>query len=296
MQRVFRELDGRNLAIAMLCICFRLTFITLRWTRLLRLAGCPSTFFNSLRLSFLGLFFNQVMPGLTGGDLIKGVLAAKENPGRRADAAVSVIVDRLFGLVALASLGTIVVLFSGEAYRPLRLPLLVFLALGALGVTVYASGKLRRLFRLKALIQKLPLSGTIQSIDRAALLYLRHPGELVCAFAFSISNHLVVVLGCVFLGRAIGVPTEEVAWSDYYVIVPVANIVSSLPLAPGGWDVGEYAYKVLFEMRGASGALGVALSLVFRLSQLVFGLVGGLYLLVPGARAELAEIEEQPAT
>lgn len=296
MPRVFRDLDGENLALAMLCFCFGLLFVTSRWKRLLALAGCESSFLNTLRLSFLGLFFNQVMPGLTGGDLVKGVLAAREHPGRRADAAVSVIVDRLFGLVALATLGTVVVLFSGPAYAPLRAPLLALLGMVALGGLAYASKGLRERLGLKKLVAKLPLANLLRSVDRAALLYLNHPLELLVALAFSVANHLVVVLGCVFLGRAIGVPTVDVAWLDYYVIVPVANIVSALPLAPGGWGVGEYAYKLLFEMRGASGALGVALSLVFRLTQLVFGLVGGLYLLVPGTRRELHELEEaEPA-
>ncbi|MEX1023781.1 MAG: lysylphosphatidylglycerol synthase transmembrane domain-containing protein [Planctomycetota bacterium] len=295
MQRVFRQLEGGNLALAMLCFLGGLAFVTLRWMRLLALAGCRTGFLGTLRLSLLGLFFNQVMPGVTGGDLVKGVLAAREHPGRRADAAVSVIVDRLFGLLALATLGTVVVLASGDAFAPLRVPLIALLVVGALGATAYTSRLLREGLGIKRLVARLPLADTLRSIDRAALLYLRHPFELGTALMLSVTNHLVVILGCVFLGRAIGVPVTDVGWSDYFVIVPVANIVSALPLAPGGWGVGEWVYKFLFEMRGASGALGVALSLVFRLSQLVFGLVGGIYLLVPGARAELGTLEERPA-
>jgi uncharacterized membrane protein YbhN (UPF0104 family) len=71
----------------------------------------------------------------------------------------------------------------------------------------------------------------------------------------------------------------------------VANIVSALPLAPGGWGLGEATYKVLFEMMGANGAMGVAVSVTFRLCQLVFGLFGGVFLLLPAGKAELREIE-----
>ena len=92
---------------------------------------------------------------------------------------------------------------------------------------------------------------------------------------------------------AFGVPTSLIGWWDYVAIVPVANMVSSLPLAPGGWGVGELIYAFLYDLLGASVALGVAVSISFRICQIFLGLVGGLYLLRPGASAELHEAEAE---
>ena len=53
--------------------------------------------------------------------------------------------------------------------------------------------------------------------------------------------------------------------------------------------MGELAFAGLFKMIGASPALGVAVSVTFRLSQLGLSLLGGAYLLLPSSRSELRD-------
>ncbi len=64
---------------------------------------------NTLRLTFLGLFFNLVLPGITGGDLPKALMVVREHPERRAHALASVVIDRLLGLWVLLVLGTTII-------------------------------------------------------------------------------------------------------------------------------------------------------------------------------------------
>jgi hypothetical protein len=101
-----------------------------RWWRLLAVAGCGTRWTIAFRLSFLGLFFNVVLPaGITGGDVIKAVLVVREHPERRADAFVTVVVDRALGLLVLMALASIVVLVSGDRFAELKLPVVgAFLA------------------------------------------------------------------------------------------------------------------------------------------------------------------------
>jgi uncharacterized membrane protein YbhN (UPF0104 family) len=107
------------------------------------------------------------------------------------------------------------------------------------------------------------------------------------AFGFSFVNHILVTLGVFVLGGALGVPRSTVSLTDYFVLVPIANLISAIPLAPGGWGVGELAFQGLFQMIHASPALGVAVSVTFRLSQVAIGLIGGVFLLFPSTRSEL---------
>jgi uncharacterized membrane protein YbhN (UPF0104 family) len=213
-----------------------------RWWRLLALASCPTSWFNALRLSFIGTFFNLVVPGLTGGDVIKAILVARENPRHRPDALVSVVVDRVLGVIALAVLAAGVIVVAGEDFRVLRLPLIGFLALGVVAVVAYVSPRLRGKLPLGKLVDRLPFGDKLRALDRAALVYLQHPVEMTVAFALSFLNHVVIVIAVACLGRAAGVDPETVGLREYLVVVPVANIISSLPLAPGGWGVGEAAY------------------------------------------------------
>lgn len=285
MPHAFREMDLGWLALAQVCFFVANLTIVTRWWRLLALAGCPTRWSHAFRLTFLGLFFNNVLPGATGGDVPKGLMIAKENPGRGADALMTVLVDRIFGMVALAVLALLVILLVPSPFDALRPGLLLGLGVVALGTLLYAQKGLRRRLGLSALVDRLPLATKLRQLDRAALLYLQRPGGMAVAFGFSFVNHLLVTFGVVFLGQALGI--EGVPLLRWFVLVPVGNLISAVPLAPGGWGVGELAYGALFGMIGASQALGVAVSVTFRLSQLAQSLLGGLFLLLPKSRSEV---------
>ena len=299
MPRAFRDMDLELLLVAeALFLLSTLTIVT-RWWRLLALAGCPTSWWNALRLTFLGLFFNNVLPGATGGDVVKGVVVARENPGRGAEALVTVLVDRVFGMVALAVLALVVILVApqlrggakeaGASFDALRQPLIWGLVACAAGAALYSSKTFRRRAGLSALVTRLPIGDKLRSLDRAAMVYLKQPRAVAVAFLFSFVNHGLVTIGVIMLGLALGVPFSEVSLTEWFVLVPVANLVSAVPLAPGGWGLGELAFAGLFKMIDASGAMGVAVSVTFRLSQLAIGLLGGLAMLLPSSRRELRE-------
>ncbi|HVS09587.1 MAG TPA: lysylphosphatidylglycerol synthase transmembrane domain-containing protein [Planctomycetota bacterium] len=288
MPRVFGDMDPRGLVQAFGWMLVGILVTTTRWWRLLAAAGCRTGWWNALRLTFLGFFFNIVVPGLTGGDLVKAVLAAKENPGRRAQAAVSVFVDRLIGLFALVLLGAAALLWLGPEFAELRLPVLLSLAGGAAGALLYAAPPLRRLVRFDSLVQRLPLGGAIKQVDEAILVYSRRPWTVALSLGLSFANHVAVILAIVALGRAFGETTLGIV--RYAAAVSIANTAAALPVAPGGWGLREAAYAVLFEQLGSTATLGLAISIGFGLCLFAVGLFGGLFLLLPGARAELRNI------
>jgi hypothetical protein len=289
MPRVFKSVEHTGFAWAMASFFVAMLFAITRWWRLMNVAGCVVAWGSAFRLSYLGLFFNLVMPGLTGGDVVKAVLAVRQHPERRSDALVSVLVDRFLGIFALAFLASVVILLvdTFAELRPVFPPLVLAIVVGA---AVYTSRRVRKLLRFDAIVERLPMSRRIKSLDSALVAYRRQPLELLLAFLLSLGNHVFAVVGVMSLGVAFGISTSVVSFSDYLAIVPVANIVSSVPLTPGGWGVGEAAYAYLFGLVGVAASLGVAVSVGFRVCQMVLGLCGGLYLLKPGARSE-ARIE-----
>ncbi len=290
MPSIVRSSDVAKMLQALGLFGVGLCIVVTRWQRLLGAVGCVTTWFNALRLTMIGLFFNSVVPGLTGGDLVKGVLVVRENPLKRADAVMSVIVDRLLGMVSLATLAAVLILMAGDTFAELKIPMVSFLVAAAAGALIYAAPGLRDLIRLEQILNRIPLGDKFKALDQAALLYFKKPLELVIAFVLSLVNHGVTVGGVYWFGRAFGVDEATASMRDFFVVIPVGNIVSALPLAPAGWGVGEFIYKYLFEMIGSDGAMGVAISIAFRLSMTFYGLAGGLFLLMPGSKAEIREV------
>lgn len=287
---VFREMDPGGLVMGLGLMLLSAVVAITRWWRLLQIAGCPARWYDALRLTFVGFFMNLVLPGLTGGDLVKAVLVVRENPERRADALVSVVVDRGIGLLVLMAMAVAVVLVEGEKFHELRLPvLLVFLGV-LLGLWLALHPWPRAKLRVERLLDRMPQRERLRSIDRALSIYARHPGEMAIAVLLSAINHASIATALYALGHAFG---DTLGWSEYLGIGAIANTVSSIPIAPGGWGVGEALYGYLFHLLGAPTALGIAVSVSYRLLNTALGLAGGVFLLpwVPGAREVRTQME-----
>ncbi len=289
MPRVFREMKPGLLLQAFAFIILGTLVSIVRWWRLLGLAQCGCTLWNALRLSFLGVFFNLVIPGLTGGDVVKAVLVVREHPERRADALMSVVLDRLIGLWGLIILAGTVIWFAGEALAPLRIWLSGALALSCCGMAFILSGGLRRKFGLDRLIARLPGHRRIERLEQAAQIFSRRPFELILAVFFSFGSQLGLIAGVFTIGHAFG---DALSFPDYIGVVSIANVLSSIPISPSGWGVGEAAYHSLFELAGSVGALGVAVSVTYRLCAAAMSLVGGVFLIAPGGKRMRAEVRE----
>lgn len=293
MLRIFRELDPKGLVLALvLFVAAAATGVT-RWWRLLGLAGCATTWWNVFRLTFLGLFFNLVMPGLTGGDVIKAVLVVREHPKRRADALMSVIVDRGLGLLVLVGLAVVAVWFSGSRFQELKLVVTLSFAAALFGLFIGLHPLPRKLLGIERIVARLPQRERIQKLDAALRHYARHPFEMGIAALLSTMNHALIAGGVFALGRAFGEYTLSPL--EYIGVVAIANVVSSLPLAPGGWGLGEGVFGWVFHVLGASSTLGIAVSITYRLLITAMNFSGGVFLLLPGGRGLRAEGEELAA-
>lgn len=287
MPTVFLDVEPRGLALALALAALGILATSLRWWRLLAAAGCPSTFFNALRLNYIGFFFNIVVPGLTGGDVIKAVMIARSHPERRAAAAISVLVDRLIGVFVLASMGAVTILLQGERFAAMRAPILLGLGFAVLGVLGYTNATLRRWLRFEHWIARLPMAGTLRQIDEAVTIYSRHPAEFGWALLFSLFNQCCVITSIAILGASFG--ERALSFGQYVVVASIGNIAAAVPLTPGGVGVTEVVYGQLFETLGGTLMLGVAVSIAWRLCMIAIGLCGGLFLLAPGARVAAEE-------
>ena len=77
-------------------------FASLKWWLLLTSANYNIPFLMAYYLYSTGLFFNNFMPGGTGGDIIKGVYLYKfVAKSQRTGALFTIIIDRIIGLHAL---------------------------------------------------------------------------------------------------------------------------------------------------------------------------------------------------
>lgn len=261
---------------------FLVVIVGWRWQLLLRAAGVTTSYLHAMRLCFIGYFFNNVMPGQTGGDLVRAVLVARSLESRRANAAMSVLIDRILGLFSLLLLAAVALVVGGWRDRPdipermgtVAAGVFLIIAAVVVGGGLYLSRRFRRLVGLEALISKLPEKNFIRKIDAAITLYRHHLPTVFVALGMSLVLQCAAITSFWSMSESLG---AGVALSDCFVIFPVVMTISAVPVAPAGWGVGETLFGVFFKWFGSSFTLGVAVSILFRLiTQLGFGLIGGI--------------------
>jgi uncharacterized protein (TIRG00374 family) len=71
----------------------------IRWHLLLRVQGIHLGWPRLFMLLIIGVAFNYLIPGGTGGDVVKVFYLLKETPGKRSAALLTVLMDRLVGLM-----------------------------------------------------------------------------------------------------------------------------------------------------------------------------------------------------
>jgi uncharacterized protein (TIRG00374 family) len=289
MPTAFRRLEPGPIACAFGFVLLCVLIIVTRWWRLLSVTGCATPWLTCVRLTFVGLFFNTVLPGATGGDIARAYVVVRDHPERRAGALASVIMDRLLGLLAMTVLASGAVLMADARFAFL-LPwtLCATLAL-SVGLLAIAHQGVRRLLRVESVLRRLPQGRRLLELDSSIQGVLRRPGELVVALALSFCNHLSATAAIYSLGRAFG---ADLPFHDFLCVCTVANSLTAVPISPGGLGVGEVLFGSLFEVAGSLYMLGVASSFTYRLVMMATGLLGGLALILPGGGSLLADFRE----
>jgi uncharacterized protein (TIRG00374 family) len=98
------------------------------------------------------------------------------------------------------------------------------------------------------------------------------PVEVLIAIVLSAANHVCIGFAVFAVARGIG---DDTPFVGCLAASAVASAVSAIPLAPGGWGVGEAAYAAMFSMLGSGQAVGYAVSVSYRLCQTGVSLLCG---------------------
>ena len=281
---IFSRLSLLRYGLALLLMAVTYAAGVLRWHLLLRAQDLKVSLWQATRLTFIGFFFNNVVPGLTGGDVIKAVMIARRNKGRGAEAVTTVIVDRVIGIVVLATVSGIILALTYPRYQDATIAIFLFLFAAVSGVIVFFSRRVRRILRIDQLLKRLPAAQTLQRLDQAVLIYRRKPKVLVWSVFFSALSHGANVGSVCLMGLDLGVDNAAgmvgTPIVTYFATVPVILIISSVPVLPGGWGVGELMYGYFFRAVGVRNlSLSVGLSVLTRASMLLYSLLGGVFLL-----------------
>lgn len=237
---------------------------------------------QAFKLTMIGNFFNMVIPGMVGGDVIKGFYLAKAEETYKGRTSGIVIIDRAMGLLALLTIGSASALYLSKknisALTPYAYSLKNVVIFSSVVLCLFAAfialGKNKTVRTgLKGIALKMFRQGFIYQVIESFGAVTKKRRYLVFAFLMSIAVQIFSLAGLlIFINLTSG------KTPDIFALVAVSSLVllmGVIPVTPGniGWT--EMLASLGWSAVGSND--GATIFLYWRIVTLLCSLPWGIF-------------------
>lgn len=260
LEQVFSTLKGMSLSAfisAIFLYLFAQLISTLRWRLLLPgVLGIRKLF----SLYMIGSFFNTLLPGVIGGDAVKGFYLYQAT-GKGSLTLASIFMDRYLGFAMLMAICTIAFPFGYKYLQGSRIEwLLPISALSFIIASLLIFG-LRLGKRIKL------LSGFYDYFHA----YQKQKEVIIKALFFSVLVHLSGISAVYMLALGIG---QHIPFLACLVFLPLIIMFTAIPISISGLGVREGAFVLFFGLIGIKPEVATAISLSWFITATAGSLLG----------------------
>jgi len=256
-------------------------FGIIRWQLFLKMLHLQVPLAETTRLFFIGAFFNQFLPGTTGGDVVRVLYLMREHPEHRTAGFLSVAVDRLLAMLVLVAMGLAFAWGRAEWFaqsltvgNTMKIFAIILFTM-ALGLA--ASFVLTKRHLVERLPTGMPFREAIVKLSTLWQLCIANRREALLGAFYTIPMLVTFFAAFYFVARAF---TPKVDFLDMMSIMPLVTAISSLPISLNGIGVREALLdELLHELCGVAKGTGMLVSITGMVVYLIWGLPGGWFYL-----------------
>lgn len=208
----------------------------------------------------IGSFFNMLLPGIIGGDAIKGFYLYKET-GKGTPALASIFMDRYIGFICLLCIGMVAYPFG---YHQLKnseiiwlLPL--FITIFTLSSLLIFSFRIGKRFRF------------LENFYNYFHFYRKQGKILLKTFLLSIIIQLSNILAVYII--TIGL-NQKVSFLSYLIFMPIIIVFTTIPVSISGLGVREGVFILFLSSVNIKPDVATAISFLWFLSMITGSLLG----------------------
>lgn len=277
---VLAQVQPLPLILALAVYSLAILIGALKWQILVKAQEIDAPLGALLSFSLVGLFFGNLMPSNVGGDVVRAYDLARAARDRAEAAAISVLVDRLLGLVAflgaavvMAALATAMLARAAEIEElevATALAAGIFISALALLFSRRVSRRLAFLFEHQPFIRLRPLA---ERIYHALQVYRFRYRAL--ALNVLLSTLIVVLTAFVWYTVGLSVGIENVPFFYYLLFNPLIAFVLLIPISFNGLGPKEATAIFFFGLINVPQEQAFSMSLLFHLIIVATSLPGG---------------------
>jgi glycosyltransferase 2 family protein len=271
-----KNLDIRFLIIALIIYSAGISCIVFRWGILLKAHGYHIFRPFLWQASFIGWFFNMLLPSSIGGDFYRVYDLHKNKKVPMNENISAVVMDRIIGTISGIILLTITYFLGMFEYISRNAVIIIFSALG--GVIVFFMVLFfPRFFRINVILRRFRIFSKIRpklkEFHDRLISYRYKIKYLLAALFFSLLLQTFFITSYFFVNLSLGL---KMKYQMLLFTQPFTALASGVPIAIGGMGIRENALAFAIESFGVSRADATLFSLIMLSIILLNALVGGL--------------------
>lgn len=269
---VTKKIDITVLIIAMLLMILGHIGSGLRFQYVLKSMGRKLSYSEAIKVSFVALWFNQLLPTGMGGDVVRGLLLAKKCGRLRI--ILAALLDRVFGFLWMV----IIVLFSVPLFLRDRLDFNTTIIIVVTSIFVVLLGLMPLFFHKNSCYKSSKIA--LIRICKLIVLYGRSINKVLVGDSIM---RLLLYLALAFfpyifyvsmIGQSFNL---DIKLYEYIAIVPIIFISMQIPISIGGWGVRELASVYVFSNLGVSVELALLISVLYGIGLLLTSVPGNIF-------------------
>jgi uncharacterized protein (TIRG00374 family) len=273
MMRIVRDFDPFYLALALVAVTADRMLMTYKWTVLLKAQGYRLPLFPGVAIYCASMMWGMALPATVGADAIRAAMTAKRGFSG-ADVVASIVIERMIGFVLALALG----LVSLAVLRSLGVladdyDFALWLgALALVGAVALLIASMNERFvtwvvgRLPRRVRESKPFGYLAKFTAAYHSLGVARGAIVTFGVLTVIEQLIAIAFPWMIALGLGVPAKL---SLMLGVMPVAGLISRLPITVDGWGVYESVFVGLMLLAGISAEAALAMAFSGRVLQIV---------------------------
>lgn len=239
-----------------------------KWRFLLNSQQISYNYLYLLKITWIGSFYNQFLPGRIGGDAVKVMYLLSDNNISKEKATVSIFIDRIYnllGLFVLVLVGYYLSLSSEVLQTKLIVELILLLTIVFILVCAFLKILKNRISSQNKILKK------IQKYANYFSEYFEMNVQSILLLFYALLYDFVVILTIFLLAISLGV---EIDLIEYIFYVPLIFFITLLPISFGGLGIREGGFVYFFSIFSVSNEIAVSVSLLLYFSVMLSSLPG----------------------
>lgn len=286
---IFRKLDFDKLSLVFSNIDVKFIFLVFcvgfinnilcgwRWWYLNnKVYNIKVPFWLTVKLYFMGGFFNLFLPTSIGGDLFKARYVYKYT-GKDLSSINSIVVDRVTGLVILVTFSYIGLVFA-KFYQinispQILMSLFTICLIGILGLIFLV---IEYKFRI---LKKIPKYHIVERLFIDIMKLWKNKRYFIVSTIITILFQFLTISNSYFASLALNL---DIHFVYFVIIVPIVALLTMIPISFSGSGIREASYLSFLAFLGIAPERLVLVPLILFFTLIILGGIGGIFYLKDG--------------